>query len=101
MPAFVEGAIKTDGPADAAFFKGKFQRGEAARDAAEKERFADTVGSGGEVADLVVHEIGNGDAHAPVEAEGMEGRRQLELDAFGPDGIVIVFAIEAEIVHPG
>ena len=59
MPALVERAIEADGPAGAAFFEGEFQRREAAGDAAEKQRLADTVGRGGEMADLVVHEVGD------------------------------------------
>src|SRR6516162_6612791 len=52
------------------------------------------------MSDLVVHEIRDRGPHAPVEAEGMKCRGKLQLYALRPYRIVVVFAVEAEIVHP-
>ena len=45
-------------PADAAFEKGEIQLREAPRDAAEEDALGDRVAGGGEMADMVVDEVG-------------------------------------------
>ena len=37
--------------------------------ATEKERLADSIGRGSEMADLIVHKVRDRGAHSPVEAE--------------------------------
>ena len=55
---------------------------------------------GGEVADVVVAEIGRRQAQALVAGGAVEGGCYAQFDAFRPDRIVVVFAVEAEHVVP-
>src|SRR5437867_2493780 len=52
------------------------------------------------MSDLVIDEIRDRGPHTPVKPEGMEGRGQLQLHTFGPNRIVVEFAVETQIIHP-
>src|SRR6185437_15051258 len=86
-------------PADAAFEKGKTQIGEAPRHAAEEQGLGDIVPGRREMADMVEGEIGRAVALAVAAPAGMEGRGDPQFAAFLPDRVVIVLAVEAELVE--
>ena len=50
------------------------------------------------MADMVEGEVARPVAQAEAAAAGMEGRRDPEFQAFAPDRVVIVVAVEAELV---
>ena len=56
------------------------------------------MAGGGEMADMVEGEVRRLVAQAKAAAAGVEGRRDLQLAAFLPDRVVIVVAVEAELV---
>src|SRR5438552_2071002 len=85
-------------PADAAFQKAKAQIGEAPGDAAEEEALGDGVAGGGEMADMVEGKVRRVVAQAKTAPAGVKGRRDAELAAFPPDLVVVVVAVEAELV---
>src|SRR5438046_10102917 len=89
---------KLAAPADAALQKAKAQIGEAPGDAAEEEALGDGVAGRGEMADMVEGEVRRVVAQPETAAAGMEGRGDPELAAFAPDLVVIVIAVEAELV---
>src|SRR6266851_4335116 len=78
------------GPIDAAFKEGKAQLREAPGDAAEENRLGGRMPSRGEMADVAVGEFGRRQAQAPVEAGAVEGWRDAQFHAFGPDRVVVV-----------
>src|ERR1700747_1336697 len=86
-------------PAGAAFEEPKAQIGEAPRDAAEENGLGHRMAGGGEMADMVESEVAWPIAQAQAAAAGMEGRRDLELQALAPDRVVIVVAVEAELIE--
>ena len=86
-------------PADAAFEEGEAQIGEAPGHAAEEQRLGDVVAGRGEVTDMVEGEVGRAVALAIGAAAGMEGRRDAELAALLPQRVVVVFAVEAELIE--
>src|SRR5205807_4459926 len=88
-------------PADAAFEKPKMHVREAPRHAAEEQRLGHGMPGGGEMADVVVGEIARAIAQPQAAAAGVEGRRHLQLAAFLPDRVVIVVAVETELVVMG
>src|SRR5260370_35034801 len=57
-----------------------------------------SVAGGGEVADMVEGEVACGVAQPHAAAAGMEGRRDPEFPAFPPDLVVVIVAVEAELV---
>ena len=65
-----------------------------------KMRLGDGVAGGGEMADMVVDEVRRRVAQPLAAGARMEGRRDAELDAFLPDRVVIVRAVDAEHVVP-
>src|SRR5262249_10292189 len=85
-------------PAYPAFEESKIEIGEAPRNAAEEQRLGHGVAGGGEVADMVICEIARRIAQAEAAAPSMEGRCNFELAAFLPDRVVVVIAVEAELV---
>src|SRR5262245_47162013 len=87
-------------PADAAFEEGETQIGEAPGHAAEKQSLGDVMAGRGKMTDMVEGEVRRAVALAIGAATGMEGRRNAELAAFLPQRIVIVFAVEAELIEP-
>ena len=63
------------------------------------KRLRDVMPGRGEMADMVEGEVGRAVALAVAAAAGMEGRRDAELAAFLPQRVVIVLAVEAELVE--
>ena len=55
---------------------------------------------GGEMADVVKHEVRNRTTAAPIETYGMERRRDPEFDTFRPHWIVVVLTVDPEEVQP-
>jgi len=86
-------------PADAALEERKAQVGEAPGHAAEEQRLGDVVAGRGEVTDVVEGEVGRAVALAIGAAAGMEGRRDAELAALLPQRVVVVLAVEAELIE--
>src|SRR2546428_14148679 len=66
----------------------------------EEERLADRVACGGEVADAVVAEVRRRVAKQHRARAVVEARRDAELAALDPDGIVIVVAVDADHAAP-
>ena len=89
---------KLAAPADAAFEEAEAQIREAPRDAAEEQPLRHRVPGRREMADMVEGEIARVVAQSEAAAAGVEGRRDAEFAAFLPDRIVIVVAVEAELV---
>src|SRR5262249_27238515 len=86
-------------PADAALEEREAQIGEAPGHAAEEQRLGDVVAGRGEVTDVVEGEVRRAVALAIGAAAGMEGRRDAELAALLPERVVVVFAVEAELIE--
>src|SRR5205823_1956028 len=84
--------------ADAAFEETKAQLGEAPRDAAEEQPLGHGVAGRREMADMVEGEVARIVAQAKAAPAGMEGRRNAELQALPPVRVVIVIAVQAELV---
>src|SRR6266852_5451854 len=93
-------AVKRAAPAHAAFEERELERGETARHAGQEERFAYGLAGGAEMADMVVDEIRGRRAESQTRGCGMEGRIDLQFDAFRPYGVVIAGAVDAERVGP-
>src|SRR5215831_18398157 len=68
--------------------------------AAEKERFADCIGRGCKMTDMVIDVVRNRGAAAPSFTMAVKARHYLKRLAPGPHRIVIVFAVDAESVEP-
>jgi len=83
-------------PTDAAFQEGPAQLGEAAGDAAEENALARGVARVGEMADVVVNEVGRRIAQRLRRAGAVERRRDFDVAAGFPHRIVVVIAIDAE-----
>src|SRR5690348_11149171 len=86
------------GPAGAAFEEPEAQLGEAPRHASEEDRLGDRMAGGGEMADMVEGEVARPIAQTETAAAGVESRRDLEFQAFAPDRVVVVVAVDAELV---
>ena len=56
------------------------------------------VPGGGEMADMVEGEVARRVAQSEAAAAGVEGWRDLQFQAFPPDRVVVVVAVEAELV---
>ena len=100
LPMLDQIAEQLRAPADAAFEEGEVQFREAPRHAAEEDALGGRVAGVGEMADMVVDEVGRRVAQPLAAGARMEGRRDAELDAFRPDRVVIVEAVDAEHVVP-
>src|SRR5215472_12769457 len=87
-------------PASAAFEKGEVELRETTGHPAEKNRLGDGMTGGGEMADVVVDKVGRRQAQALTAAAAVEGRCDAELEAFRPDRVVVVRAVDAEHVVP-
>src|SRR6266550_6952793 len=98
LPMLNHIAEKLTAPADAAFEEGEAQFGEAPRYAAEEDRLGDGMAGGREMADMVVDEIRRRVAQPLAACAAVEGRRNAELDAFLPHGVVIVRAVDRQHV---
>src|SRR5207302_9374198 len=85
-------------PADPALEEAEAQIGEAPGHAAEEEPLGDRMAGGGEMADMIEGEVARVVAQAEAAAAGVEGRGDAELAAFLPDHVVVVIAVEAELV---
>src|SRR5579885_243100 len=86
-------------PADAAFEEGEAQIGEAPGDTAEEQRLGDVVPGRSEMADMVAREVGRAHPLAIAAAAGVEGRGDAEFPAFLPDRVVVIVAVESELVE--
>ncbi len=58
------------------------------------------MAGGGEMADVVVREIGRRQTQALTARGAVEGRCDAQFDAFRPDRVVVVVAVDAEHVVP-
>src|ERR1700691_6229632 len=87
-------------PADPTFEESEVELREAPGDAVEEDALGQRVGGGGEMADMVVDEVRRAVAQPLAAGARMEGRRDAELDAFCPDRVVIIRAVDAEHVVP-
>src|SRR6185503_3499024 len=85
-------------PADPAFEEPKAQIGEAPGHAAEEETLGDGVSGRREMADMVEGKVRRVVAQPKAAAAGVEGRGDAELAASLPDRVVIIVAVEAELV---
>src|SRR5205814_5001340 len=93
-------AIQHAGPTRAAFEEGYVQAREAAGHATEKHSLAGGMVGGGEMADVVKGKVRWRGAQPGAAMAAVEGRRNAELEAFRPDGVVIVLAVEPDDVVP-
>src|SRR6185312_7111143 len=100
FPMLDQVAEKLAAPADAAFEEGEVEAWEAPCDAAEEDALRDRMAGGGEMADVVVDEVGRAVPEALAAGTRMEGGRDPNLQALRPDRVVIVRAIDAEDVVP-
>src|SRR4051794_30748350 len=88
LPVLYQIGEELAGPAGAAFEKAEAEVGEASGDAAKKQRLSDRMTSGGEMADMIEGEVARRVAETLAAAAGVEGRGDLELQAFLPDQVV-------------
>src|SRR5262249_61611352 len=86
-------------PAHAALEKCETQIGEAPRHAAQEQRLRHGVAARGEMADVIEAEVRRAVALAVAAAAGMEGRRDAELPALLPQRVVVVLAVQPELVE--
>src|SRR5262249_59853482 len=86
-------------PADAALEEREAQVGEAPGHAAEEQRLGDVVARRGEVTDVIEGEVGRTVALAVGAAAGMECRRDAELAALLPQRVIVVFAVESQLIE--
>ena len=102
--AFLEVAdqlgIERARPRHPAFEEGELDLGKTLRHAAEEQRFANRLGARGEIADVVVDVVADRAARAPSVADRMKRRRDAQLAALRPHRVVVVFAVDAESIHP-
>src|SRR6516162_1545841 len=87
-------------PARTPFEKGEAQLREAPGHAAEENRLGDGMTGGREVADVVVDKVGRRQAQSLAATAAVKGRGNAELDAFRPDRVVVIEAVDAEHVVP-
>src|SRR5213080_3811810 len=87
-------------PAATAFEEGEAQFREAPRHAAEEDALGGGMAGIGEMADMVVGEVGRRIAQRLIAAGAVEGRGDAELAARLPDRVVIVDAIDTEHLVP-
>src|SRR5262249_9939709 len=99
LPMLDQIAEQLAAPADAAFEEGIPQIGEAPGHAAEEQRLGDVVTGVGEMTDVIEGEVRRAVAFAVGAAAGMEGRRDAELAAFLPERVVVVLAVETELIE--
>src|SRR3989442_5080294 len=99
LPVLDQVAEQLAAPADAALEEREAQIGEAPGHAAEEQRLSDVVTGRGEVADVVESEVGRAVALAIGAAASMEGRRDTKLAALLPERVVVVVAVEAELIE--
>src|SRR5262249_44157994 len=99
LPVLDQIAEQLAAPADATLEEGEAQVREAPGQPAEKQRLGDVVASVGEVADVVEREVRRAVALAVRAASGMEGRRDAELAALLPERVVVVLAVDAELIE--
>src|SRR5438105_11762683 len=85
-------------PADAAFQKAEAQIGEAPGHAAEEQALSDGMPGRREMADMVEGEVRRVVAQTEAAAAGVKGRRDTKLAAPLPHRVVVVIAVEAELV---
>jgi hypothetical protein len=85
-------------PAHAALEEGEVEVGEAPRHAAQEQALGDRMPGRREVADMVEGEVAGRIAQAKAAAAGMEGGRDAQLAALLPDQVVVVLAVDAEIL---
>src|SRR5262249_26834032 len=98
LPMLDQVAEQLGAPADPAFEERKAQIREAPGDAAEEQTLRHRVPGGGEMADMIEGEVGGVVAQPEAAAAGVEGWRDLQLAAFLPDLVVVVLAVETELV---
>src|SRR5271169_5376515 len=92
LPMLDQIAEQLRSPADAALEKRKPQFREAPGDATQENCLGGGMAGGGEMAEVVVGEIGRRQAQALIAAGAVEGRCYAQFDAFRPDRVVIILA---------
>ncbi len=100
LPVADEVRVEHAGPAHPALQEREVEVGKAPRDPAEEERLGHRVPRGGEVADVVVAEVGGRVAQEDRTRPVVEGRGQLEVAARPPHRVVVVRAVDADDVVP-
>ena len=86
------------GPPDTGLEERDVEVGEPARDATEEQRLAQCLVRVREAADVVVDVVRHR-ARRPVQQARVGDRRDAELDAAGPERVVVVVAVEPERVE--
>src|SRR5439155_16084258 len=99
LPVLDQIAEQLAAPADAAFEEREAQVRKASRHAAEEQGLRHAVAGRGEMTDVVEREVGRAVAFAVGAAAGMERRRDPEVATLLPHGVVVVVAVEAELVE--
>src|SRR5438067_10873838 len=87
-------------PADTAFEEGEAQFREAPGNAAEEDALGGGMAGIGEMADMVIGEVGRRIPQRLIAAGRMESRRDLDVAALLPDRVVVVDAVDAEHLVP-
>ena len=100
LPVADQVAVQAARPTYAAFQKGEAQPREAARHAVQKDGLADRLAGLGEMPDVVIDEVRHRAAHPDARRRGMEARGNADLQALGPDRIVVVGAVDPQRVVP-
>src|SRR5207237_4482460 len=100
LPMLHQIAEQLRAPADAAFEEGEAQFREAPGDTAEEDALGGGMAGIGEMADMVVGEVGRRIAQRLVAAGAVEGRRDADFAAFLPHRVVVVDAVDAEHLIP-
>src|SRR5919198_5466026 len=83
-------------PAHAPFQERKSESREAPHDPAHYQSLREGMVGGGKVPDMVVGEAIHRLAPTPTHAAGMTGDCDLQLRTLGPEGVVVVGAVQRE-----
>src|SRR2546427_4831820 len=100
LPVTDDAGVEIAGPRHTAFEEGEAQLREAARYTGEKQRAARRLARRGEAADVIGDVARERRPAVPAHRRRMERRRDPELPAARPDGIVVVRAVGTEGVYP-
>ena len=87
-------------PSDAAFQECKLQLRKARRYSAQEQGLAHRLAGSGEMADMVVDEIGRRRPQPEPARPRMKGRRDAQFLALRPHRVVIVLAVESNGIVP-
>src|SRR5262249_21007633 len=99
LPMLGEVGEELTTPARATFEEGEIELGEAPRHTAEEERLGDSLPGIGKMTDVVERIVARRRAQGEAAAGGMKSRRDAKFAAFLPHGVVVIIAIETELVE--